>query len=113
MKTPAGKECHFYYQDFHRGHSTQECRLIDQNPTSEAWKPEDCTACPVPGILLANSSPHLVLEGAIKKGFMGFNRRVHIRASCSRHLVDVPEPYVGCSQCAQERPGLRNLFADG
>ncbi len=110
MKTPAGKECHFYYQDFPRGNSTQECRLVAQKSHSEPWKPDDCFACPVPGILLANSSPYLVLEATIKKGFLGMNRRVEIKASCSRHLIDVPEPHIGCLKCAREKPGLRDLF---
>ncbi len=28
MINPAGQECRFYYQDFHRGRSEQECRLV-------------------------------------------------------------------------------------
>lgn len=112
MITPAGKECRFYYQDFHRGHSRQECRLIDQNPQSEPWKPEDCQTCIVPSILLANSSPDLVLEAKITKGFMGFNRKMKVTASCSRHLVKVSEPHIGCPQCAQEKPGFQDLFGE-
>jgi hypothetical protein len=110
MRTPAGKECRFYYQNFHRGRSIQECRLIQRNPRSPAWRPKDCFNCPIPDILRANSSPHLVLEGTVKKGFLGFNRRVEVSAFCSRHLVDVPNPQVGCPQCAMERPGLSQLF---
>ncbi len=113
MITPAGKECRFYYQDFHRGHSAQECRLIDQNQKSEPWKPDDCQTCPVPGILLANSSPDLVLEASIKKGFMGLNRKMTVKATCSRHLIDVPEPHIGCSKCAKEKPGFQDLFGAG
>ncbi|VAW33687.1 hypothetical protein MNBD_CHLOROFLEXI01-5088 [hydrothermal vent metagenome] len=112
MKTPAGKECRFYYQNFHRGHSDQECRLIMGNPRSEEWKPTDCSNCPVPDILLANSNPDLVLEASIEKGFLGFNRRVEVKAFCSKHLIDVPKPHVGCPQCAREKPGLHDLFAD-
>lgn len=110
MKTPAGKECRFYYQNFHRGHSDQECRLIMGNPRSEAWRPADCSNCPVPDILLANSNPNLVLEAAIEKGFLGFNRRVSVKAFCSKHLVDVHKPQVGCPECAREKPGLPDLF---
>ena len=113
MITPAGKECRFYYQDFHRGHSAQECRLVEQNPNSEPWKPKDCQECPVPGILLANSSPNLVLEAKISKGFMGFNRQMKVKASCSRHLIDVTEPHIGCPKCAQEKPGFQDLFGEG
>lgn len=110
MRTPAGKECRFYYEDYYRGSSEQECRLIQNNPRSAAWRPQDCFNCPVPDILLANSSPHLVLEGTINKGFLGFNRRVEVTAFCSRHLVDVDSPEVGCPQCARERPGFQELF---
>jgi hypothetical protein len=112
VKTPAGKECRFYYQNFHRGRSTQECRLIQGNPRSPAWRPHDCFNCPVPEILQANSNPNLVLEGTVKSGFLGFNRRVEVKAFCSRHLIDVPKPQVGCPQCALERPGLRELFGE-
>jgi hypothetical protein len=112
MKTPAGKECRFYYEDFYRGSSEQECRLIQKNSRSPQWRPEDCFHCPVPEILLANSSPDLVLEGTVKKGLLGFNRRVEVTAFCSRHLIDVHAPEVGCPQCAAERPGFQELFGD-
>ena len=113
MKTPAGKECRFYYENFHRGRSDQECRLIQANPASPAWHPKDCDTCPVPGILSANNDPNLVLEGMVKKGFLNLvGRRVEVKAFCSKHLIDVPEPRVGCPECAKEKPGLRQLFED-
>lgn len=112
MRTPAGKECRFYYENFHRGRSDQECRLIDNNPNSVDWRPQDCFNCPVPAILQANSDPNLVLEGTVRKGFLGFNRRIEVKAFCSKHLIDVPEPRVGCPQCAKERPGLTEFFKD-
>ncbi len=112
MRTPAGKECRFYYQNFHRGRSEQECRLIQNNPRSPAWRPKDCFECPVPDILRANSSPDLVLEGTVKKGLFGVNRHVEVKAFCSRHLVDVEQPEVGCPLCAKERPGLQQLFGE-
>jgi hypothetical protein len=110
MITPAGKECRFYYEDFYRGSSEQLCRLIRNNPRSPSWQPKDCSNCPVPEILRANSSPDLVLEGIVKKGVLGMNRHVAVKAFCSRHLVDVESPEVGCPQCAMEKPGLRELF---
>lgn len=113
MRTPAGQECRFYYQNFHRGRSDQECRLIQNNPNSPEWRPHDCAVCPVPDILRVNSSPHLVLEGTIRSRLLGFRRTVEVAAFCSRHLVDVPQPQVGCPQCAMERPGLRELFEEG
>lgn len=110
MITPAGDECRFYYQDYHRGHSEQDCRLIRSNARSPAWQPKDCFGCPVPEILRANNNPDLVLEGTIRKGFLGMNRRLEVNAFCSRHLVDVEKPEVGCPHCAAEKPGLRELF---
>ena len=112
MKTPAGKECRFYYQDFFRGRSEQECRLIKANARSPQWRPKDCANCPVPDILAANSNPNLVLEGTAKPGILRIGRHVEVRAFCSRHLIDVDKPEVGCPQCAAERPGLRELFSD-
>jgi hypothetical protein len=112
MRTPAGKECRFYYENFHRGRSDQECRLLQGNPNSPAWQPKDCEKCPVPEILLANSSPDLILEATIKSGILGFGRRVEVSAFCSRHLIDVPNPHVGCAKCAMEKPGLKELFGD-
>lgn len=112
MKTPAGKECRFYYQDFHRGRSEQVCRLVEASPQSATWQPKDCTACPVPDILQANGNPNLVLQGVIHKGFLGLNRRMEVRAFCSKHVIDVPQPHVGCPQCARERPNLESLFGD-
>ncbi len=110
MITPAGKECRFYYQDYHRGRAEQICRLIEANPSSADWQPKDCAQCPVPDILLANSSPDLVLQATVKKGLFGLNRHVEVSAFCSRHLIDVPRPHVGCAACANEKPGLQELF---
>jgi hypothetical protein len=110
MRTPAGKECRFYYENFHRGRSEQECRLLLNNSRSPEWRPNDCARCPVPDILWANSSPDLVLEATISRGILGLNRRVEVRAFCSRHLVDVARPEVGCPECAREKPGLRDLL---
>ncbi|MDA0243152.1 MAG: hypothetical protein OT477_07030 [Chloroflexi bacterium] len=112
MRTPAGQECRFYYENFHRGRSDQECRLLDANPkNAHKWHPSDCGNCPVPAILQANSSPNLVLEAKINKGFLNlFGRKVEVRAFCSKHLIDVAEPRVGCPECAKEKPGLSDLF---
>jgi len=112
METPAGKECRFYYEDYHRGNSEQYCRLVRNNPRSLDWQEKDCFHCPVPEILRANSNPDLVLDGTIKQGLLGINRHVEVEAFCSRHLVEVGHPEVGCHQCAAERPGLQELFGD-
>ncbi|MFT5193230.1 MAG: hypothetical protein ACI9EW_000263 [Cellvibrionaceae bacterium] len=109
MITPDGRECRFYYENFHRGASDQECRLVEANANSAAWKPADCKSCPVPDILKSNSDPNLILEANVKSGFMGFNRKVEIKAFCSKHLINVPQPKTGCPRCNSEKPGLKEL----
>jgi hypothetical protein len=104
MITPAGQECRFYYEDFHRGRETRECRLIGRNPDSDPWEPALCATCPVPGILRANASPHLALEGKVVRRFF-VQRRVAVYAVCSKHLIELEDPHVGCPQCQAEAPG--------
>jgi hypothetical protein len=105
MITPAGTECRYYYADYFRGRERQECRLIAQNPQSEAWRPDLCKNCPGPGILRANACPNLVLEGHVKRGFLGLTRRMEVGAVCSKYLVEVDKPHVGCGHCHEERAG--------
>jgi hypothetical protein len=111
MKTPAGKECPQYYADFHRGRSTQKCRLAERNADSAPWNPHDCTTCPVPDILLANSSPSMRLRLTIKAGILGFGRRLQVEAYCEKHSRAIDDPFVGCPRCNAERPGL-DLFRE-
>lgn len=99
MRTPYGQECRYYYQDFHRSRSVQECRLLEASPTANDWSPDLCRDCPVPGILRANGCPHLQLAGRVAKGFLGFGRRMEVAAGCDRSGGAVAEPYVGCGQC--------------
>jgi hypothetical protein len=106
MQTPAGKECPHYYADFHRGRSTQECRLLKYDTESLAWQPTDCKRCPVPEIASANASPHLHLRLLIKPIILGLGRRIVVTASCEKHGTTIEDPHVGCAQCNAERPGL-------
>ena len=106
MRTPAGTECRHYFQDFHRGKNVQECRLAKENPNSRAWKPDDCTACPVPSILQANASPNLTLTLTIGAKLLGMGRQLKVTASCTKHHITVDDPFAGCPECNRERPGL-------
>ena len=106
MRTPAGKDCRYYYQDFHRGRSLQECRLIKENLDSLPWKPVDCSLCPIPDILNANASPDMDLKLTVKSRLLGIGRRVEVIASCIRHKIPIEDPFVGCPECNKERPGL-------
>lgn len=101
MRTPAGTECRYYYEDFHRGREQQECRLILANRASLPWKPTYCAKCPVPAILRANGSAHLRLELTVRKRF-GLFTSLDVRAHCARHAADIADPYRGCDACASE-----------
>lgn len=113
MITPAGSECRHYYEDFNRGREIQQCRLARINPESLPWRPRDCSNCPVPNILRANSSPDMILTLTIKRGFLGLGRRLQVTAFCQKHRLAIAEPPVGCSQCSMDRPGFSDLFREG
>jgi len=106
MRTPAGRDCRHYYQDFNRGRNLQECRLAKSNPNSLAWVTSDCARCPVPAILNANASPDLELRLTINRTLLGIKRTLTVSASCLKHQIGVPDPYIGCPRCADERNGL-------
>jgi hypothetical protein len=110
--TPAGVECRYYYEDYYRGRERQECRLVAQNPRSDPWRPDLCKSCPVPGILRANACPNLVLEARVTRGFLGLARRIRVSAVCSKYLVEVSEPHVGCGHCHEERAGASVFGVD-
>jgi len=99
MRTPAGTECPYYYEDFYRGRSTQECRLLRRNPCSEKWQPRLCRRCPVPAIRRANSCPHMVLEARVVRRWLGLVPRIEVYAVCTEYQVEVTDPYVGCGRC--------------
>jgi hypothetical protein len=98
MRTPAGTECKFYYEDYYRGSERRECRLLNRNPHSARWQPEHCRRCPVPGILRANACPDMILEGSVKRRFL-LGEKVVVEAYCMRTMRPVPEPHVGCGEC--------------
>jgi hypothetical protein len=99
MRTPAGKECKYYYEDYFRGREKRECRLIGRNPDGGTWKPKHCNGCKVPDILRQNGCAHLALEAKVEKGFLGLTEKVGVYAVCTKHLVEVSQPAVGCGHC--------------
>jgi len=107
MRTPAGKECPHYYEDFYRGREFQECRLAKENRSSLPWRPKDCFKCPVPEIVLANASPYMELTLTIRHRLLGFVRDVKVEAWCSKHDMPVENPYVGCPRDIEENEGLK------
>ena len=109
MRTPFGQECKYYYADFYRGRSQQECRLADANPESGRWVPDVCRGCPVPSIQRANACEHLILTGWVVKGFLGFGRKMIVEAKCLKTKRAVPEPHIGCGECHRSSPAA-DLF---
>jgi hypothetical protein len=108
MRTPAGTECRYYYEDFHRGRSAQECRLIRRSPRSQDWEPRLCSSCRVPDILRANSCPNMVLQATVQRRWFGLSRRVRVHAVCTEYQVEVEDPFVGCGHC---HPGAASVLA--
>jgi hypothetical protein len=98
MRTPAGRECKYFYGDYYRGRSVEECRLLEAH--NLRWSPDLCRTCPVPGILLANACEFLKLRPAITRPLTsGFQRRVQVSAYCEKTHRSVAEPHIGCGEC--------------
>ena len=111
MRTPAGKECPHYYEDFNRGRNVQECRLANANPDTLPWRPPDCAKCPVPDIVLANASPNMELKLTIKLAWFGLTRKLEVEAWCTLHNIPIKNPYVGCPLDIEEDDRLK-LFRE-
>jgi hypothetical protein len=99
MRTPAGKECRYYYENFFRGNEHQECRLIARSAHGKAWKPSHCNTCPVPEILRNNACPNLALSANVKESFLGLKQEVKVYAVCTKHMCEVDKPSIGCGHC--------------
>ncbi len=99
MRTPAGKECSYFYGDYFRGREVEECRLLAAASPPQPWTRDLCFACPVPDIQLANACPHLILQGRVERPFPYIKRKVTVQAYCTKTARDVPEPKVGCGEC--------------
>ena len=99
MKTPYGKECKFYYDDYARGHATQECRLLANNPEAEKWFPALCQTCPVPDILRVNQCPQLHLYARVGKTLFGLSKKVVVEGFCERYFLETHDLRAGCGHC--------------
>ena len=98
MRTPAGKECKYFFGDYYRGRDREECRLL--RAAGQRWSRDLCATCPVPGILQANACEFIQLRASvIRSAGAFFQRRVHVSAYCEKVQRDVAEPHIGCGQC--------------
>ncbi len=101
MRTPAGKDCRFFFGDYFRGRHHEECRLLgDLNPPLP-WKPALCQTCPVPGILYNNACQNLVLRPRLARPFPFIQQRVQVMAFCLKSKEQGFDPNVGCGTCHQ------------
>lgn len=102
MRTPNGRECSFYYADYHRRVTGKElCRLIEGSSGARHWTSALCADCPVPDIQAANQCANMILHARIGKRPWHFweRPRLLVQATCKRNGKPVPNPYVGCGQC--------------
>ena len=99
MRTPAGKECRYFFGDYYRGRNFEECRLLSAaNPRME-WKPDLCTNCPVPEILLANACQNLSLSPYFERKFPLLKKTVGVKPVCLLDGKSGFNPHIGCGKC--------------
>lgn len=99
MKTPAGKECPFFYGDYYRGRKVEECRLLSAASPPLPWQPSLCQTCPVPDIRQANACSYLLLKPRLARPFPFLKQQVQVTAFCTKTERPVPEPFIGCGEC--------------
>lgn len=97
MQTPAGKECPYFFGDYHRGRNVERCRLLEDHNLD--WQAQLCFNCEVPEILKANACEHQSLKPRIEKPLLIGKPRVRVDAYCSQCECAVDEPRVGCGEC--------------
>jgi hypothetical protein len=98
MRTPVGIECKYFYGDYFRGRSIEECSLL--KASGHRWTPDLCRTCPAPGIARANACEFLQLSATVGRPLeAAFMRRVQLRAYCDKTRKNVKEPQIGCGEC--------------
>jgi hypothetical protein len=99
MRTPAGKECRYFYGNYFRGRSQEECRLLGSTSPPLSWKRELCNTCPVPIIQLANSCPFMLLMPKLVRKLPFGKQEVRVQTYCRKSERTGFDPYIGCGEC--------------
>ncbi|MEX2162568.1 MAG: hypothetical protein WD751_11755 [Anaerolineales bacterium] len=99
MLTPAGKECRFFFGDYHRGRTVERCRFLEASNLH--WTENLCFKCPVPDILQANACEHQELTPRLEKPLFFMKPEVQVKAHCDKCACDVAEPAIGCGLCVK------------
>jgi hypothetical protein len=95
MKTPAGKECKYFFGDYFRGRNHEECNLV-----GTAWTKELCAECPVPVIIRANECETMRLHAEVIRPLGAlFKKRVKVTAFCEKTGRSGFDPHIGCGDC--------------
>jgi len=111
MRTPAGKECRYFFGDYFRGRNIEECRLLSTANPPMQWKPELCTTCPLPEILLANACQNLEFTPYFERPFPFLKKTVRVKASCRCEGKSGFDPHIGCGKC-HPLPEIFDNFED-
>jgi len=109
MRTPAGKECKYFYGDYYRGKQQEECRLLASNSPSLTWRRDLCETCPVPGILMANACPNMELKPNLIRSFPFIKQKVKIKSYCSQTDRSDFDTHVGCGECHRLPDAFKNF----
>lgn len=104
MRTPAGKECPYFYGDYYRGRNVEECRLLNDASPPLPWRRDLCASCPVPAIALANACPKMTLRPRLERPFPFIKQQVRVSAYCFGSDRQGFDPHIGCGQCHELPP---------
>jgi hypothetical protein len=100
MRTPAGNECKYFYGNYYRGRSDEECRLLQGSNPPQRWTPDLCRTCPVPEISRANACEFMHLNARVVRSLRsGLKRSLQVTAYCEKAEQAVAQPEIGCGQC--------------
>ena len=91
-------DCRYFHYDAFRGREVMRCRLLEQSGQHDQWSLKLCGNCPVPDILRETTCTDLLLEGEVKRGFLGFFPRVEVFAVCGDSLQQLSDPQ-HCAKC--------------
>ena len=107
MRTPAGKECRYFYGDYFRGMEREECRLLASASPPLLWKRDYCESCPVPGIQLANACQDMVLIPKLGRKFPFLKQELQVNTFCTKTSRSGFDAHIGCGECHTLPPEFR------
>ena len=112
MRTPAGRECGYFYGNYFRGRSQEECRLLSSSSPPHVWKREFCNTCPVPVIQLANTCPNMILIPKLVRKLPFGKQEVRVQTFCRKTEVAGFDPHIGCGECHKLPPEFEKGCSD-